>query len=116
MAKRCPYDFEIFQGEDFDFNATYKTSQGSIIPLTGYTAKMQARADYSSETPVLELDETDGLTIDEAGGKITVAISHEKSEAIPAGVYVYDLEITSPADKKTTFLFGKITVFAEVTR
>lgn len=115
-CKKTPYDFTLFQGDDHSFYVLYKNGQGVAKDLTGYTAAMQAREDYETDGTVLELDETDGLTITAAQGKVAVAISNEKSGAIPPGIYVYDLKITSPAGIVKTLAFGKMTILAEVTK
>lgn len=111
-----PYDFTVFQGDDHGFTVAYKTAAGAAKPLTDYTARMQARSAYDSADTVLDLSDVDGLTIDEALGKITVALDNETTADIPPGVYVYDLEITSPTGIKKKLIFGKMTVLAEVTR
>lgn len=111
-----PYDFTIFQGDDHSFTVAYKTAAGAAKPLTDYAARMQARATYDSAETVLDIEDGSGLTIDEAGGKIAVALDNATTASIPPGVYVYDLEITSPADLKKKLVFGKMTVLAEVTK
>jgi len=111
-----PYDFQFFQGDDHSFTVAYKNADGTAKALTDYTAQMQARAAYDSADTVLEISDSDGLTIDEALGKIAVALDNETTAAIPPGVYVYDLEIISPAGIKKKLIFGKMTVLAEVTK
>ena len=109
-----PYDFTIFQGDDHSFTVAYKTPAGAAKPLTDYTAQMLASATYDAAENVLALEDGSGLTIDEALGKIAVALDNETTAAIPPGVYVYDLEIISPAGLKKKLIFGKMTVLPEV--
>lgn len=111
-----PYDFSVFQGDDKSFSVAYQNPDGSPIDLTGYTARMQARASYDSDAAVLDLSVGDGLTITPLAGKISVALANAVTADIPAGVYVYDLEITSGAGVRKKLIFGKMTVLAEVTK
>lgn len=111
-----PFDFTIKQGDtESPFAVIYQNEDEEAIDITGYSARMQARADYDSES-VMTLTEADGLVIDGASGKVSVNISEEVTAAIDAGVYVYDLEIIAPDGWTKTLLSGKMTVLAEVSR
>lgn len=111
-----PYDFTVFQGDDYGFTVAYKNPDDTAKPLTDYTARMQARAAYDSAETVLDLEDGDGLTISEAEGRVAVALGNALTATITPGVYVYDLEITSPTGTKKKLVFGKMTVLAEVTK
>lgn len=111
-----PYDFTVFQGDDHGFTVVYKNPDGTVKPLTGYTARMQGRPAYDSDETVFDLEDGDGLTITASEGKVAVALGNALTATITPGVYVYDLEITSPAGAKKKLVFGKMTVLAEVTK
>jgi hypothetical protein len=54
--------------------------------------------------------------IDLSIGRISLTIANAVTAQLKPGNYVFDVEMTDPAGKKTRILEGQITVFAEVTR
>ena len=102
------------QGETFTRTITWKTDDVPV-DLTGYTAAMQVRSSYSSTTAVVSLTTSNGgLTLGGAAGTIEVFISAVATSAIPAGNYVYDLELTT-GTTVTRLLEGQFYVSPEVT-
>ena len=110
------YSFYAEQGATLERIITYTDSEGAIINLTGYTAKMQVRTSAESATVVLELTSSAGITINGAAGTLTILVAASVLSAIAAGIYVYDLEITAPSGKVTRLIEGRFYVKAEVTR
>jgi hypothetical protein len=104
------------QGATFTRRITYK-SNGVIVNLTGYTARMQVRPSYAYESSVLTVDLTtgSGITITGAIGAIDLAITAGVTAAITAGNYVYDLEVVAPNGTVTRLLEGPFIVTPEVT-
>lgn len=110
------YNFTMDQGSNWDLNVVYKDANGNPINLTGYTAAMQLRQNYNSDTAVLTLSTSDGgITITGAEGKLVLSATAAQTGALDAGFYVYDLEITS-GGVVTRLIQGQITVAGEVTR
>lgn len=116
MAKKCPFNFIFIQGEDFDLGVKYQDDAGDAIDLTGYTARMQARADYDSESAVIDITTDDSIEITAETGEVTVSLGNALTSNIEPGTYVYDLELVSGTGLVTKLLFGQITVLAEVTK
>lgn len=111
------YDFEIEQGADFSLAFRRKGDDGDPIPLTGFTARMQVRANVASNTVLLELTtENERLVIDENDGRVTIALDAETTAAVNWRRGVYDLELVSPGGSVTRLVEGAITVSKEVTR
>jgi hypothetical protein len=109
------YSFTIDQGATWTLNITYKDSTGTAINLTGYTAEMQVRRKFDSDTPVLTLSTSNGgITIVGATGTLNLVATDEQA-AIDAGLYVYDLEL-STGGVRTRLIQGTVTVSGEVTR
>lgn len=101
---------------------------GTPVDLTGYTARMQVRRTLDAPEVLLELT-TSGTTArivlgavtpDDtpvpASGIVTLWVEATPMESIPAGSFVYDLEMVSPSGFVTRFVEGKLKVLAEVTR
>jgi hypothetical protein len=110
------YDLNMDQGSDWYFNLEYKDGSGNPINLTGYTAAMQLRQFYDSTTAVLTLTSSAGITITGATGFLAIHATATQTAAIPAGKYVYDLEIKSSTNIVTRLIQGTVTVSAEATR
>lgn len=110
------YNFTIDQGANWNLNVIYKDSAGAVINLTGYTAAMQLRQNYNSDTAELTLDTSNGgIIITGAQGKLFISATAAQTGALDAGFYVYDLEISS-GGVVTRIIQGQVTVAGEVTR
>ena len=110
------YNFTIDQGSNWNLNVVYKDSTGTVINLTGYTAAMQLRQNYNSDTAELTLNTSNGgIVITGAQGKLVLSATAIQTGALDAGFYVYDLEISS-GGVVTRLIQGQITVAGEVTR
>lgn len=110
------YNFTIDQGSDWNLNVIYKDANDAPINLTGYTAAMQLRQNYNSDTAELTLSTSNGgIVITGALGKLVLTATAAQTGALDSGFYVYDLEITS-GGVVTRIIQGQITVAGEVTR
>jgi hypothetical protein len=110
------YDISTEQGSSLSRVVTYSDANSSPINLTGYTARMQVRPRASSGYAYLTLTSpSGGLTLGGTTGTITILVDGSVTSAIPAGNYVYDLEVVNGAyvDK---VMGGDFTLSAEVTR
>lgn len=111
------YNTTIDQGADWYINFYYKDSSNVAINLTGYTAAMQLRSEPEDLTTVLSLSSpSSGIVITGATGLIAVHATAAQTAAIIAGIYFYDLEITSGSGIVTRLIQGQITVSPQVTR
>jgi hypothetical protein len=110
------YDISTEQGSSLSRVVTYKDANGAAVNLTGYTARMQVRPRASSGYAYLSLTSpSSGLTLGGTTGTITILVDGSVTSAIPAGSYVYDLEVVNGAyvDK---VMGGDFILSAEVTR
>ena len=115
MAIAGIYNFTLDQGSTWTLQVVYKDSNGVAVNLTGYTAEMQVRRKFDSDTPVLTLSTSNGgITIVGATGTLNLIATDEQA-AIDAGLYVYDLEL-STGGVRTRLIQGTVTVSGEVTR
>lgn len=109
------YSFGLEQGATFNQTLNWSIN-GTGVNLTTFTAKMQVRKTAYHTTPVTTFTTTDGSITLNSSGNITLIKSAADASAIPAGVYVYDLELTSPNGTVKRLVEGAFTVNAEVTR
>jgi hypothetical protein len=91
---------------------TVSASNGQALNLIGYTVASQMRKSYSSST----VHAFTASVYDAATGKIRLQLSPTQSEAIPAGRWLYDVEITSPSGSKTRVIEGIVTVTPQITQ
>ena len=110
------YDITAEQGSDYLTTVTYRNSSAALVNLTGYSARMQVRRTYSSDSADLTLTQRGGLALGGAAGTIVISISASAMARIPAGSYVYDLEIIESSGVVKKILSGKFDITGEVTR
>jgi len=110
------YHITAEQGATLSRVLTWRDANDALINLTGYTARMQVRADYASTTAVLSLTtENSKITLGGALGTITILVSASDMQGVSGGSFVYDLEMVNGATV-TRLVQGNFTVNAEVTR
>jgi hypothetical protein len=117
------HNITIEQGATFTLSLDYRNSDGDVIPLTGWTGRMQVRKDYNSPSPLLDLPGTDGtITITGGTGHIDIKIPADITAGLSlygkdSATWVYDLEVAETATGTVKRLLrGTATVTAEVTR
>jgi len=110
------YDLCLHQGATFNKRITWK-SDGALVNLTNWTARMQIRATTEAATALIELTTANGrIALGGAAGTITLTISATDTAALTAGRGVYDLELVSPAGLVTNLMGGVVTILRNITR
>jgi len=114
MIEPATYHITCYQGATLDKSFT-ATNDNVPINWTGYTGKLQVRRYINtSDTAVLTLTTGSGITAGANDGKVIFTVTAAQTGAIPAGNYVYDLELTS-GSYVVRFLQGRFTVDGQVT-
>lgn len=86
---------------------------GDLFDLTDYSARSMIRKKFVDADPVASFT----TTIDVVEGSIRLSLTATETAAIPAGNYVYDVEIYTDADAIVRRVVkGKITVDPEATK
>ena len=110
------HNFICEQGATFTRVITFQGSDGVAVNLTGYTARMQVRADHESGVALLSLTtENGGIALGGAAGTVTVTATATATAALEAGERVYDIELVNGATV-IRLLQGCFVVDPEVTR
>lgn len=109
------YDLILEQGATFSQSMNWSID-GVPVNLNTYTAKMQVRKTAYHTSAVATFTTDDASITLNSSGNITLSKSAADASSIPAGVYVYDLELTSSNGTVKRLLEGAFTVNAEVTR
>lgn len=118
MANERKVKLFIDQGATFRKRLVWSTGTPAVpVDLTGYTARMQIRADIASPTVLHELTtENGGITLGGATGQIDLYISAAATAAFAWQAGVYDLELVAPNGDVTRLIEGTVQVSREVTR
>lgn len=107
----------IEQGATFTVPLVWKDSNGRLVDLTGYTARMQIRASVSAPDVLLELTSGNGrIVLDIPTATITLKLTATETAAITWTKGVYDLEMMTSQGAVTRLLQGQVSVSKEVTR
>ena len=107
----------------------YLSPTHTVIDLSGYKARMHARLDYDSETPVWELTTenaglsivtgtatlADGTTVANAQG-VKLNITAAQTAAVTWDKAVFDIELIEPGLDVLPFVKGTLKPYPEVTR
>jgi hypothetical protein len=110
-------DISIEQGAKFERNILVKNNNGTVKDLTGYSARMQIRPTFASDTVLLEATTTNGLiSINSPGGVVTISLTADVTTTLDWSVAVYDLEIYSSVTEVIRILEGSASLSLEVTR
>ena len=105
-------NLSIDQGSDFSAEVIVEDSSGDVANLTGYTGAGQIRKTYTSSTAVAF-----GVTVtNAAAGLLTLTLTNAVTNAMKAGRFVYDVEITKTSNgEKTRVVEGQVTINPGVT-
>jgi len=99
-------------GSDYSNIITVSSTSGQPLNLTGYSVASQMRKSYSSSTAYAFT----ASIFDAATGRIRLQLSAANSSVIPAGRWLYDVEITSAAGSKTRVVEGIVTITPQITQ
>lgn len=118
MSKPGNYTLRIYQGADLDALLTWKVGDPlAAVNLTGYTARLHARAALADVATLFELTtENGGIVLGGIAGTIRLLITDLATSALSFEKGVYDLELVSGAGVVTRLLEGRVLLSKEVTR
>lgn len=102
----------IDQGSTFSVDIDVTDADGDALNLTNFTVQGQMRKTYTSSTATTFVSEITNAT----GGVVTISLTAATTNALKAGRYVYDVEITSPASVVTRIVEGQVEVTPGVTQ
>jgi hypothetical protein len=102
----------IDAGSTYSNIITVTSSNGQPLDLTGYSVASQLRKSYQSSQAFTFTSSI----FNAAQGKIRLQLTDLQSQAIPAGRWLYDVEITSASGSKTRVVEGIATVNPQITQ
>lgn len=107
------YNITCPQGATFNRRFTYSIDNVPVN-LGSYTAALQVRESYDIE-PVISLTNLSGIVLGGTAGTIDVTVAATATAAVPAGQYLYDLELNNDGEV-TRLLQGVWNHTPEVTK
>jgi hypothetical protein len=105
------YNIVAEQGATFNLNFRVETD-GVAWNLSDYTFAMQVRRSSSSSTTLLNITSATMTSL----GHVSVTVPAATMSDVPAGRWVYDIELTSSGDEVTRILEGRFIVSPQVTQ
>ena len=113
-------NLNIEQGATWRYTLMAKQGVDANAPaldLTGYSARMQLRAELPDTAVLLELTTANRrITITPLAGRIDLLLTATETAALSFEAAVYDLELASSGGEVTRLVKGKVTLTLEVTR
>lgn len=101
-------NLEWWHGDSQEIIVKFKDEAGSPITLTGYTPAAVIRASYNAPTSY------NFTTTIQNGNEIRLYLPSSVSSTIPAGDYIWNLQVTAPNGDVRTYLAGDVTVYEDV--
>ena len=109
------YDISIRKNIAYYDTLTYYNADGSLVDLTGFTAKSQFKKNVDSSDSILTLTTANGyLVLGDALGTVKYAIPKAIVDTLPVGSFVHDLALINGTDD-TWFIEGSVTIVKGVT-
>ena len=110
MAFPGTYNFNYYRGDTAEFIIRPKSSNGTAMPLTGYTAQFIVANKRGATGTQYEAQ----AVVNTVDSIVTCTILPGVGRTLAPGTYVYDVQITSGASVIYTLLTGTITVTEQV--
>lgn len=115
--RAASYNLTIEQGAKFDRTFTWKDSTGTVIDLTGYTARMPIKDLSGNDIITLSTttdDDGNGITLGGEAGTITLLIKTATTTAMDFTQGKYNLELTDGFGEVYRVMEGPIELSREV--
>lgn len=109
------YQIRIEQGATFQLMIDWKDANGTLVPLAGYSAKMQVR-NVVGGTLIVEASTTNSRITFPQAGRIQIVIDHTTTNGLSPQTAVYDLILTDPSNVVTRLLEGPALIAGAVTQ
>lgn len=105
--EKITHDFALNRGTTKTIVATIPETMATSV--AGYTASLVAKRYSLSETVSFELSESNGIEVGSTDRSFTITFTDSLTSSLD-GVYSYLFKVTSPDNKTTWVLVGKITI------
>jgi hypothetical protein len=112
---------EVVRGDTRRYQVTVTDDAGLPVDLSGASIYFTVRKKYSSSSDdtdaVFQKSVGNGISISDASsGSIAIVIAPTDTRALPASLFLYDLQVNTGAGDVITAALGEFAVKADVTR
>lgn len=117
-GRPAQHDLYIVRGDTWTQDFVYESPADTPVDLSGYSARLQIRANRLASSPALLSVSSAGgeITLGGAAGTIDVEVDALVTAALDFDQARWDLELTSSGGIVTTLIEGNITLIKDVTR
>lgn len=99
----------IKKGASWSTVLTYYNSDDTLVNLAGKTARMVFKPSFGSDTEILELTSSSGITLGGAAGTITLALTTTQTALFKCKTAVFDLQLIT-GSVVDTIATGEVTI------
>lgn len=101
MAARLDF-VDLTKGETWKRRFQLRTAAGVVIPLDGYSVRMNVKANRTAVANLFALDsDGNGIDIDLTNDWFTVTLTDEQTETLPGRMAYYDLKLALGTEENT---------------
>jgi len=117
MSATPKVNLVINQLATFRYKFVWKDKSGRPIDLTGYSARMQVRADAASQVVLLELTtDNSGVVLAGKTGVVSLYVSVQGTANLGWQKGVYDVKLTAPSGEVFNLVAGTVSVSPSITK
>ena len=119
MADKLPLlikelDFDVLKGKSYQLVMTYAPKNGTPYDLTNFKARFKARINIDDVDTVINLDETNGITLGNTESNIIIIIPGVDTADLTEDAIRYGFEIEDAVTVVTPLLTGDIGLIVSI--
>ena len=115
MTKPATIHLERMRGDTFPMQFSLNQSDGSALPITGFTFLLTVDPSEGPDNADSNLFQLTGTIVDGPGGVVSFAPSAIESNQLP-GEYYYDIQMIDASLAVRTVAKGKFTFLQDITK
>lgn len=108
------FDLDIHAGSEFAVTLTAKNSDGTLVNLSGYSARGYVKKSYADSSALLDLQPS--VHTSYVSGLIDIAILATGTSGLAITQGLYDIEIYTTGTYVSRILQGKVNIYPNVTQ
>lgn len=114
MSRPTTLNLEIYRGDTYSWQFNF-TSSGVVEDITGWTVYLTVKRVYTDTDANAIIQKIVTSHTDPIHGITQLALSHSETNALPVGVWLYDIQVKTAADEIYTVYAGQFKILADIT-